>query len=283
MRMKLSCNRYCGNPGRKLKYKELTQLPLHQLQAQPLRLGPLMMKFNMNWRLGRGFQREASSFEQIMFQRRLTPFKVDRLRTVSEMINTNKQRVVELCEAQVRENQAKQAQGTSALLASLKPLQPSKPKPAVQKSAPKTGASNTMPPPPAVVKRPPGDGGKAPPPVLSPPLPPPVKPPPTQQQPEDEQDSGKGPPPSTLPITKFSGGSLAAPASPKGPSVAQRQRPLISPKGRPPPTIAIPSQPSGQSGAPVAATSSPRSVATEDTADLEDKLERKREVKRQLV
>ena len=53
---------------------------------------------------------------------------------------------------------------------------------------------------------------------------------------------------------------------------------MISPKARPPPTIVIPSQRSGQPGA---AMSSPRSVATEDTADLEYKLQKKREAKRQ--
>ena len=58
-----------------------------------------MMKFNTKLELGRGFQREASSFEQIMSQRSLTPFEVDRLRKVAEMININKQRVVVLCEA----------------------------------------------------------------------------------------------------------------------------------------------------------------------------------------
>ena len=143
---------------------------------------------------GRGFQEEASSLEQIMFQRCLTPFEVDRLRTVTQMINANKQRVVELCEAKVRENQAKQARNTSAMLASLKPLQPSKPKPAGQTAAPKAGDSTAMPPPPVVVKHPPRGGAKAPPPVLTPPLPPPAKPPPTQQQPGNEQDSGQGAP-----------------------------------------------------------------------------------------
>ena len=62
--------------------------------------------------MGRGFQKESSSFEQIMSQRKLTPSEVDRLRKVSELININNQRVVELCEAQVRENQAKLAQDT---------------------------------------------------------------------------------------------------------------------------------------------------------------------------
>ena len=47
---------------------------------------------------GRGFQEEASSLEQLMFQRCLTPVEVDRLRTVTQKINANEQRVVELCE-----------------------------------------------------------------------------------------------------------------------------------------------------------------------------------------
>ena len=67
---------------------------------------------------------------------------------------------------------------------------------------------------------------------------------------------------------------MVAPSSPKASSAAQRQKPLISPKGRPPPTIAIPSHPSSQSGTRAVAMTSPRSVATEDTADLENKLER---------
>ena len=70
------------------------------------------------------------------------------------------------------------------------------------------------------------------------------------------------------------------PASPKVRSTDQEHRPLISPKGRPPPTIAIPSQKLRQSGAPAAAIGSPRSVSTADTAYLEEKLERKREAKR---
>ena len=78
-----------------------------------------------------------------------------------------------------------------------------------------------------------------------------------------------------------SGGPASTPASPKGRSTDQGQRPLKSPKGRPPPTIAIPSQRSRQSGALMAAIGSPRSVSTEDTACLEDQLERKREAKRQ--
>ena len=163
-------------------------------------------------KMGRDFQTEASSFEQTMATRHLTPEEVDRLRKVSELININKQRVVELCEARIRENQAQQVQDNSTQLGSLKPLQPSRPKPAVQKSAPKAGVATAMQPPPVIVKHPPGDRRKARPPVLPAPMPPPVKPPPTQQQSGDEQDSGKGPPPSTLPITKFSGSSLATPA-----------------------------------------------------------------------
>ena len=245
--------------------------------ATPARTIDEFIQFELE--LGRDYQREANFLEDTMSKRRLTSSEVDRLRKVSELINVNKQRVVELCQLQVRENQAKQARDTSAMLASLKPLQPTRAKPAVQKA----GAPSTMPPPLLIVKHPPGDGRKAPPPVLTPPLPPPIKPPPTPQQLRDQSDSGSGPPPGTLPITKFSGGSLAAPTSPKGPSTAQRQRPLISPKGRPPPIIALPSQQSSQSGAHVAAMSSPRSVATEDTADLENRLERKREAKRQLA
>ena len=82
--------------------------------------------------LGRDYQREANFLEEIMSKRRLTSSEVDRFRKVSEMINVYLQRVAELCQMQVRENQAKQARDTSAMLANLKPLQPAKPKPAVQ-------------------------------------------------------------------------------------------------------------------------------------------------------
>ena len=229
---------------------------------------------------GQGFQEEASSLEKLMCQRCLTSTEVDRLRTLTQMINASKQRVVELCEARVRENQAKQAR-TSAMLASLRPLQSTKPKSADKPAVPKADVAKAMPPPPVIVKELPRGGMKAPPPVLKPPLPPPVKLPPTQQPPESEQDSGQGPPPRDIPSTRFTEGSATAPASPKGRSTDQGQRPLISPKARPPPTIVIPSQKSNQPGANTAAMSSPRSVGTEDTAYLEDKLERRREAKRQ--
>ena len=233
---------------------------------------------------GQGFQEEASSLEKLMCQRCLTSTEVDRLRTLNQMITANKDRVVELCESRVRENQAKQAR-TSAMLASLRPLQTTKPKPADKPATPKADGPSAMPPPPVIVKHPPQTtsrgGMKAPPPVLDPPLPPPVNHPPTHQQPDGEQDSGQGPPPRSVPSTRFAGGSVPKPASPKGRSTNQGQRPLISPKARPPPAIVIPSQRSSQPGASMAAMSSPRSVGTEDTAYLEDKLERKREAKRQ--
>ena len=230
---------------------------------------------------GQGFQEEASSLERLMCQRCLTSTEVDRLRTLNQMITANKDRVVELCESRARENQAKQAR-TSVMLASLRPL---KPKPAEKPATLRADGSSAMPPPPVIVKHPPQTtqrgGMKAPPPVLDPPLPAPVNHPPTQQQPDGEQDSGQGPPPRSVPNTRFAGGSVPKPASPKGRSTDQGQRPLISPKARPPPAIVIPSQRSSQPGASMAAMSSPRSVATEDTAYLEDKLERKREAKRQ--
>ena len=110
-----------------------------------------------------------------MCQRYLTSNEVDRLRTLNQMIAANKERVVELCESRVRENQAKQAR-TSAMLASLRPLQTTKPKPADQSAAPKADGPSAMPPPPVIVKHPPQTaprgGTKAPPPVFNPPLPP---------------------------------------------------------------------------------------------------------------
>ena len=232
--------------------------------------------------MGRDFKREADYLEKKMSTGRLTADEVQRLRKVSELWHINKQRVADLCEKQIQENQAQQAQDTSALLGSLQPLQPSRPKTPAQKPAPKPRIAKTMPPPPVVAKQLPGaSGNKAPPPVLPSPIPPPVKNPPVQQQSGDQQGSDAGPPPESLPSTKISGGFLPAPTSPKESSAAQSQQPMISPKGRPPARIAIPSQPASQSGAAVATTETPRSVATEDTADLEERLKRKREAKRQ--
>ena len=222
--------------------------------------------------MGRDLKREIDLFENKMSTGRLTADEVQRLRTVLELSNINKQRVAD---------QAQQAPDTSVLLGSLQPLQPSKPKVPIQKTAPKQGVVKAMPPPPVVVKQLPGTSGtKAPPPVLSLPKPPPVKDPQTQQQSGDHQESDNGPPPDTLPSTKITGRLLLAPTSPKGPSAARLQQPLISPKGRPPARIAIPSKPANQSGVTAATTDTPRSNVSEDTVDLEARLERKREAKR---
>ena len=212
-----------------------------------------------------------------MFAQRLSVDEVQKMRTLSELMHINQQGVADLCERQIQENSAQQAKDISVMLASLQPLQPSRPKTPIVKTAPKGKVAKTMPPPPVVVKQPPGASGvKAPPPVLASPMaPPPPKDPPAQQQSGDKHGSDKGPPPSSLPLTKFAGGLLPARTSPKGPSTSQLQKPLISPKGRPPARIAIPSQP-----AP-AAIETPRSDATEATADLEEKLKRRREAKRQ--
>ena len=226
--------------------------------------------------MGRDFKREAEGLGNKMFTQRLSVVEVQRMRTLSELMHINQQRVADLCERQIQENQAQQAPDTSAMLKSLQPLQPSKPKTPVVKTAPKGKIPKAMPPPPVVVKQPPAVSGiKAPPSVPASIRPPPPKNPPTQQQVVDQQDSDMGPPPSSLPLTKIAGGSMPTPASPKGSPTTQLQKPLISPKGRPPARIAIPSQP-----APAAIQTS-RSDASEATADLEEKLERKREAKRQ--
>ena len=150
---------------------------------------------------GQSFQEEASSIERLMCQRCLISIEVDRLRTLNQMITANKDRVVELCESRVRENQAKQAR-TSAVLASLRPLQTTKPKPADKPATPRADGPSAMLPPPVIVKHPPQTtqrgGTKAPSPVLDPPFPPPVNHPPTHQQPDGEQDSGQGQDPSGI-------------------------------------------------------------------------------------
>ena len=135
---------------------------------------------------------------------RLTADEVQRLRKVSELCHINKQRVADLCERQIQENQAQQAQDTSVLLGSLQPLQPSRPKTPVQKHAPKPRITKAMPPPSAVVKQLPGvSGNKAPPPVLSLPIPPPVTNPPVQSSQEISKGQTWGPRQSLFPPRKF--------------------------------------------------------------------------------
>ena len=180
--------------------------------------------------MGRDFRREAEYLEKKMSTGRLTSDEVLRLRKVFELCHINQQRVADLCERQIQENQARQAQDTSVLLGSLQPLQPSKPKTPAQKPAPMPRIAKTMPspPPPAVVKQLPGASGtKAPPPVLPAPMAPPAKNPPAQSQSGDKQESDAGPPPESLPSTKISGRLLLAPTSPKGSSAAQLQQPVI--------------------------------------------------------
>ena len=177
MTMMPLCSRHSGSQDNKLRRKVQTQLLLHQ----PELVGPSKTKSNLELQMGRDFKREAAYLENKMSTGRLTADEVQRLRKVSELWHINKQRVVDLSERQIQENQAQQAPDTSALLGSLQPLQPSRPKAPIQKSAPKPRVTKAMSPPPVAVKQLPGASGKkAPPPVLSLPIAPPAKNPPVQ-------------------------------------------------------------------------------------------------------
>ena len=94
--------------------------------------------------MGRDFKREAEGLENKMSTRRLSVDEVQRMRKLSELMHINQQRA-DLCERQIQENQAQQAPDTSALLKSLRPLQPSRSKTPVVKTPPKGKATKAMP------------------------------------------------------------------------------------------------------------------------------------------
>ena len=169
-------------------------------------------------------------------------------------------------------------------------MQPSKPKQQeILKSAPDPirARSAAMPPPPAAAKPVPiAMGQKGMPPSGPPPKVPPVKNIPTatpaKSATEKQQESTSGPQPDLLPVTRFTGSRFDAPSSPKGTSTAQARSHIVSPRGQPPPRVAHP--PRLTSTATVADSGAcaptPKSVATDDTEALEEKLRKKRDAKR---
>ena len=223
--------------------------------------------------LGRDFQREAAALEAKMTTNRLTTDELGRLRQLNQLQQVNRDRVVELCERQAQQHQTQQAKDIRRMLGSLKPLQPAigKAKPAVSKEKSKQ---------PAIVKEYPGVGRvKVPPPKL-PPLPPPAVIPSRQQQVADPPDSNQGPPPDSIPNTRFTSGPLPPPMSPKRPASSRSQQGLISPKGQPPPRIAVPPLPIRPAMPTDATTATPKSTASINTADLEYMLKKRKEAKR---
>ena len=88
------------------------------------------------------------------------------------------------------------------------------------------------------------------------------------------------PEPDMIPESRLSGGAAAPVQESKRPSTSRSQKPMVSPKARPPPRIApprlsIPATTDGDGGTP----HTPKSTATDDTIALEDKLQRKRDAK----
>ena len=205
-----------------------------------------------------------------MTQGILRPDDVARYRTVSKLWSDNQARVAELFDRQVQENLTQQSWSTRAILGSLQPLNISKAKAPTVKPPPSskdsTGASTT----PAPGKQ--GgatDARKAPPPILGPGKPAAVKTLP--QGPPAGPPKGRDPGAKSLPIQS----GLPAPASPKGSSQSHLIGKNVSPRGNPPRVIRRFSRPSS-----VADGQTPRSLASEATADLEEKLRKKKEAKR---
>ena len=228
-------------------------------------------ELNHELQVGLDYQTEVQNLQMKMTRGILHPDDVARYRTVSKLWSDNQARVAELFDRQVQENLNQQSQSTRAILGSLKPLNISRAKAPIVKPPPSskdsTGAS-TIPAP--------GNRGgatdvrKAPPPVLGTGKPTVVKTPP--------QGPPVGPPKGTIPGARSVPiqGGLPAPASPKGSSQSHLIGKTVSPRGNPPPKVLR--RPSGPSSAADGQT--PRSVASEATAVLEEKLRKKKEAKR---
>ena len=227
-------------------------------------------ELNHELQVGIEYQTEVQNLQMKMTQGILHPDDVARYRTVSKLWGDNQARVAELFDRQVQENLNKQSQSTQAILGSLKPLNisrakaPAKPPPSSKDS---TGASTT----PAPGKQ----GGvtnvrKAPPPISGSGKPVAVKTLP--QGPPVGPPKGSNPGARSVPIQ----GGLPAPASPKGSSQSHLTGKTVSPRGNPPPKVLR--RPSGPSS--IGDGQTPRSVASEATAVLEEKLRKKKEAKR---
>ena len=225
-------------------------------------------------KLGIGYQTEVQTLQLKMSQEPLTSDEVARYRTVSKLASDNHARVAELCDRQVQESLAQTSRNTRAILGSIQPLNLPKPKGSTVKPPPSskdtTGACSTS----APGKQ--GDATglrKAPPPILGANRPPVVKIPP--QGPPKAPPKGQGSGAKSLPIQ----GGAQAPASPKPTLQSHLIGKNVSPRGHPPPRVLPRSNnPSRQSS--VAGGNTPMSARSEATADLEEKLRKKKEAKR---
>ena len=224
--------------------------------------------------LGMDYQMEVQALQVKMSQAPLRPDEVARYRTVSQLVSTNHARVAKLCERQVQESIAQQSRSTSAMLGSIRPLNIAKPRGPALKPPPASKDSTGANPPPVSGKQ---SGAtalrKAPPPTLGTDRPLVVKAHP--QGPPSAPPKGSGPGAGALPIQS----APPAPSSPKGPAPSHLEGKVVSPRGRPPPRVASrPTNPSRASS--VTEGQTPRSDATEATADLEERLRRRKEANR---
>ena len=182
---------------------------------------------------------------------------------MSKLASDNQTRVAELCDRQVQESLAQTSRNTRAILGSIQPLNLPKPKGPIVEPPPSSkdakGAGST----PAPGKQ--GDDAgpkKAPPPILGGNRPLVVKAPP----------KGQGSGAKSLPTQD----GAQAPTSFKPTLPPHLVGKNVSPRGHPPPRILPRSNnPSRQSS--IAGGNTPRSARSEDTADLEEKLRKKKE------
>ena len=224
--------------------------------------------------VGMDYQTEVQTLQMKMSQAPLRPDEVARYRTVSQLWSANQARVAELCERQVQESIAQQSRSTRAILGSLRPLNTPKSKGPALKPPPSSKDSTGACPPPASGKQSGAtDVRKAPPLILGTDCPLVVKNHP--QGPPSGPPKGPGSGAGSLPIQS----APKAPSSPKGPVPSHLEGKIVSPRGRPPPRVA-PRTTNPSRASPVTDVQTPRSVASEATADLEEKLRRKREAKR---
>ena len=224
--------------------------------------------------LGIDYQTEVQTLQLKMSQRRLTSDEVARYRTVSQLSSANQARVAELCDRQVQESIVQQSRSTRQILGSIQPLNPAKPKGPAVKPPPSSKDSTGAGPPSA-----PGNQGaatglrKAPPPILGTNRPLAIKTQPQGPPPAPSKGQGSG-----ANVVPTQGGNNA-PASPKATTQSHLIGKIVSPRGKPPPRVLPRSN--NPSRAPSAADGhTPRSVASEATADLEEKLRKKKDAKR---
>ena len=223
--------------------------------------------------LGLDYQTEVQTLQMKMSRGPLSPDEVARYRTVSQLSSANLARVAELCERQIQENIAQKSQSTSAMLGSLRPLNIPKSRGPTHKPPPSAKDSTGASPPPVTGNQ----SGvvavkKAPPPMLGADRPPAFKPPP--QRPPTGPPKGQGAGTISLPIQ----GAVPAPLSPKRPSRSHLEGKVVSPRGNPPPRV-VPQPAILSRASSVTDVQTPKSLASEATADLEEKLRRKKEAK----